>query len=105
MLNLTSSAGLGRVSRRGLVSPSVLMLNLTSSHGLMTRGLWGAFDYFQVMFVMFVGSSGGYGKEDGLESQITGCGAAWLARLTGGQEVAGSNPASPTPPASFFPGE
>ena len=25
-----------------------------------------------------------------------GCGAAWLARLTGGQEVAGSNPASPT---------
>ena len=26
----------------------------------------------------------------------TGCGAAWLARLTGGQEVAGSNPASPT---------
>jgi hypothetical protein len=28
----------------------------------------------------------------------TGCGAAWLARLTGGQEVAGSNPASPTEP-------
>ena len=26
----------------------------------------------------------------------TGCGAAWLARLTGGQEVAGSSPASPT---------
>ena len=26
----------------------------------------------------------------------TGCGAGWLARLTGGQEVAGSNPASPT---------
>src|ERR1039458_7613572 len=25
-----------------------------------------------------------------------GCGAAWLACLTGGQEVAGSNPASPT---------
>lgn len=25
----------------------------------------------------------------------TGCGAAWLARLTGGQEVAGSNPVSP----------
>lgn len=24
-----------------------------------------------------------------------GCGAAWLARLTGGQEVAGSNPVSP----------
>ena len=28
--------------------------------------------------------------------RVTGCGAAWLARLTGGQEVAGSNPASPT---------
>ncbi len=27
---------------------------------------------------------------------VSGCGAAWLARLTGGQEVAGSNPASPT---------
>ena len=26
----------------------------------------------------------------------TGCGAVWLARLTGGQEVAGSNPVSPT---------
>ena len=26
----------------------------------------------------------------------TGCGAAWLARLTGGQEVPGSNPGSPT---------
>ena len=26
----------------------------------------------------------------------TGCGAAWLACLTGGQEVAGSNPVSPT---------
>jgi hypothetical protein len=25
-----------------------------------------------------------------------GCGAAWLARLTGGQEVPGSNPGSPT---------
>src|SRR5687768_1073965 len=25
----------------------------------------------------------------------TGCGAVWLARLTGGQEVAGSNPVSP----------
>ena len=29
-------------------------------------------------------------------SSITGCGAAWLARLTGGQEVPGSNPGSPT---------
>ncbi len=26
----------------------------------------------------------------------TGCSAAWLARLTGGQEVGGSNPLSPT---------
>ncbi len=26
----------------------------------------------------------------------TGCGAVWLARLTGGQEVGGSNPLSPT---------
>ena len=34
-----------------------------------------------------------------LETQVTihtGCGAAWLARLTGGQEVPGSNPGSPT---------
>src|SRR5205807_8429852 len=30
------------------------------------------------------------------DALTTGCGAAWLARLTGGQEVAGSNPASPT---------
>ncbi len=29
-------------------------------------------------------------------SRGTGCGAAWLARLTGGQEVPGSNPGSPT---------
>ncbi len=28
--------------------------------------------------------------------EATGCGAAWLARLTGGQEVPGSNPGSPT---------
>ena len=27
----------------------------------------------------------------------SGCSAAWLARLTGGQKVVGSNPASPTP--------
>src|SRR5205807_7580248 len=30
------------------------------------------------------------------DALTTGCGAAWLVRLTGGQEVAGSNPASPT---------
>ena len=28
--------------------------------------------------------------------KATGCGAAWLARLTGGQKVAGSNPVTPT---------
>ena len=28
---------------------------------------------------------------------LSGCSAAWLARLTGGQKVVGSNPASPTP--------
>ncbi len=28
----------------------------------------------------------------------SGYGAAWLARLSGGQKVAGSNPASPTNP-------
>src|SRR5690606_7005215 len=28
--------------------------------------------------------------------EATGCSAAWLARHTGGVEVAGSNPASPT---------
>ena len=27
--------------------------------------------------------------------RLTGCSAAWLARLTGGQEVDGSNPSSP----------
>ena len=32
----------------------------------------------------------------GVVSTPTGCGAAWLARLTGGQEVASSNLASPT---------
>ena len=26
----------------------------------------------------------------------SGCGAVWLARMTGGHEVAGSNPVSPT---------
>ncbi len=30
------------------------------------------------------------------DKRHTGCGAAWLARLTGGQEVPGSNPGSPT---------
>lgn len=33
-------------------------------------------------------------KPSGLIS--SGCSAAWLARLTGGQEVRGSNPRSPT---------
>ncbi len=32
----------------------------------------------------------------GPRGRRTGCGAAWLARLTGGQEVPGSNPGSPT---------
>ena len=31
-----------------------------------------------------------------LSEEKTGCSAAWLARLTGGQEVGGSNPLSPT---------
>jgi hypothetical protein len=31
-----------------------------------------------------------------LGSSAPGCGAVWLARLTGGQEVGGSNPLSPT---------
>ena len=31
-----------------------------------------------------------------LDRENAGCGAAWLARLTGGQEVPGSNPGSPT---------
>ena len=31
-----------------------------------------------------------------LHFRVTGRGAAWLARLTGGQKVAGSNPAGPT---------
>jgi len=31
-----------------------------------------------------------------LQSPSPGCGAVWLARLTGGQEVGGSNPLSPT---------
>ena len=31
----------------------------------------------------------------------SGCGAAWLARLLGVQEVVGSNPASPTNPFFF----
>ena len=31
---------------------------------------------------------------------ISGCSAAWLARLTGGQKVGGSNPLSPIRPVS-----
>src|SRR5207244_7064394 len=38
-----------------------------------------------------------------VESCATGRGAAWLARLTGGQEVAGSNPAGPTELGSTVP--
>src|ERR1700683_3671929 len=46
-------------------------------------------------------SRGGHGgpglcPRDPLSDRHTGCGAAWLARLTGGQEVPGSNPGSPT---------
>ncbi len=33
---------------------------------------------------------------DATSSLATGCSAAWLARLTGGQKVAGSNPVTPT---------
>jgi hypothetical protein len=50
---------------------------------LVTRGVW----------------SGVWGERPraaNLGKHITGCGAAWLARLTGGQEVPGSNPGSPT---------
>ena len=33
-----------------------------------------------------------------LSQVLTGCSAAWLARLTGGQKVAGSNPVTPIRP-------
>jgi hypothetical protein len=52
------------------------------------------------------GSRGGSpeGRPSGTGVQVdfrpaTGCGAAWLARLTGGQEVGGSSPPSPTLPS------
>ncbi len=32
----------------------------------------------------------------GLSQKITGCGSAWLERLIWDQEVAGSNPVTPT---------
>ena len=32
----------------------------------------------------------------GIQFSITGCGAAWLARLIWDQEVAGSNPVTPS---------
>ena len=32
-----------------------------------------------------------------LETQLSGCGSAWLERLVWDQEVAGSNPVTPTP--------
>ena len=35
------------------------------------------------------------GSNPTLSASSTGCSAAWLARLTGGQEVDGSNPSSP----------
>ena len=35
-------------------------------------------------------------RRPALRCRRTGCGAVWLARLTGGQEVGGSNPLSPT---------
>lgn len=31
-----------------------------------------------------------------LDSLRTGCGPAWLGRVSGGHEIAGSNPATPT---------
>ena len=34
-------------------------------------------------------------------ASLTGCSAAWLARLTGGQKVGGSNPLSPIQNAAF----
>ena len=36
------------------------------------------------------------GSNDFVEKTQSGCGAVWLARMTGGHEVAGSNPVSPT---------
>ena len=33
-----------------------------------------------------------------MSASLTGCGAVWLARLIWDREVAGSNPAVPTPP-------
>jgi hypothetical protein len=41
------------------------------------------------------GPTDGPGRQDPWEFH-TGCGAAWLARLTGGQEVGSSNLPSPT---------
>ena len=35
-------------------------------------------------------------ESSGCRAADSGRGAAWLARLTGGQEVAGSNPVAPT---------
>jgi hypothetical protein len=41
--------------------------------------------------------SGGQGQGPGTAKlNGSGCGAAWLARLSGGQEVPGSNPGTPT---------
>jgi hypothetical protein len=38
------------------------------------------------------------------QQHFTGCSAAWLARLTGGQKVGGSNPLSPIAIATWSPG-
>ena len=43
-----------------------------------------------------VARSGSDGTQVPIDVGSSGRGAAWLARLTGGQEVAGSNPVAPT---------
>ena len=49
------------------------------------------------LFLQLTDGNGNSRTEQKIRSeQDTGCGAAWLARLTGGQEVPGSNPGSPT---------
>ena len=43
-----------------------------------------------------IGGKDGVSEGQSPETPRTGCGAAWLARLTGGQEVGSSNLPSPT---------